>query len=97
MRAAGDSAAVRESAALYSSLPQTVSRNVPQLIIWTIQCCSQQRAILAKGQFTANDGTRRMMIDDLTIKAKDMMMYAGFLRYRLPPSVNDTLARIAAE
>lgn len=97
MKAEGNSAKVRQSAAMYASLPQTVARNVPQLIIWTILCCSKQRLILASGQFSANDGTRRMMIDDLKLKAKDLMMYAGFLKYRLPPDVNSTLARIAAE
>jgi hypothetical protein len=37
------------------------------------------------------------MIEDLKRKAKDLTMYAGFLKYRLPPWVNDMLARIAAE
>jgi hypothetical protein len=37
------------------------------------------------------------MIEQLGLVAKDMVMYSGFLRYRLPASVNDTLAKIAAE
>lgn len=41
------------------------------------------------------------MKNEVSIKmanvAKDLMMYSGFLKYRLPASVNDTLARIAAE
>jgi hypothetical protein len=37
------------------------------------------------------------MIEKLKIMAKDLMMYSGFLKYRLPASVNETLARIAAE
>jgi len=37
------------------------------------------------------------MIEKLKVMTKDLMMYAGFLKYRLPASVNDTLARIAAE
>jgi hypothetical protein len=38
-----------------------------------------------------------MMAEALKDMAKDVMMYSGFLKYRLPASVNDTLARIAAE
>jgi hypothetical protein len=38
-----------------------------------------------------------MIIDRLKDMAKNLMMYSGFLKYRLPASVNDTLARIAAE
>jgi hypothetical protein len=37
------------------------------------------------------------MIEQLKVMAKDVMMYTGFLKYRLPVWVNDTLARIAAE
>jgi len=95
--AKGDSSIVRQYASKYSSLPETLSRNVPNLIIWTIRSCSQQRAVLASAQYGSNDGTRREMIDDLKMKARDLMMYVGFLRYRLPASVNDSLARIAAE
>jgi nuclear pore complex protein Nup93 len=74
-----------------------IARNVPNLIVWTIRSCSEQRSILSKTQYGGNEGTRQQMIEKLKVMTKDLMMYAGFLKYRLPASVNDTLARIAAE
>jgi len=97
LQAAGDSTQVRQQAAQYSALPQVIARNVPNLIVWTIRSCSKQRSILSKTQFGGNEGTRYEMIEKLKVMAKDLMMYSGFLKYRLPASVNDTLARIAAE
>lgn len=65
--------------------------------MWTGRSCEEQRCKLANSHYNSNDGTRRHMIEDLKRKAKDLTMYAGFLKYRLPPWVNDMLARIAAE
>lgn len=97
LTAGGDSTAVRQYAAKYSSLDECIRRLVPNLIIWAIRCCSTQRGQMSNGQYVVNDGTRRMILEDLKAKAKDLMMYSGFLKYRLPVSVNETLARIAAE
>lgn len=97
IQAKGDSSVIRQSAAQYSALPQTVARNVPPLILWTLRCCSEQRAVLARSAYGGNEGTRSMMMEQLKTVARDLMMYAGFLKYRLPASVNDTLARIAAD
>jgi nuclear pore complex protein Nup93 len=93
----GDSVVIRSYAAKFSSFPQPIAQIVPSLILWTIRCCSQERSFLTLREYGGNEGTRRQMIDRLKLIAKDMMMYSGFLRYRLPASVNDTLAKIAAE
>jgi len=65
--------------------------------MWTGTSCEQQRLKLSNSQYNSNEGTRRQMMEDLKRKAKDLTMYSGFLKYRLPPWVNDMLARIAAE
>ena len=88
---------IRQYSAKHAALPETIKRNVPNLIMWTGQSCEQQRLRLSAAQYGANEGTRRLMVEDLKRKAKDLTMYAGFLVYRLPPWVNDMLARIAAE
>lgn len=97
LEAKGDSNVIRQYSAKHAALPETIKRNVPNLIMWTGESCEQQRLRTAGAQFGANEGTRRLMIEDLKRKAKDLTMYAGFLVYRLPPWVNDMLARIAAE
>ncbi len=97
LNAQGNSSIIRKYASNYSGLQEPVARNVPNLILWAILSCSQQRAILTNTEYASNEGTRRQMIDDLKTKTKDLMMYVGFLRYRLPASVYDTLVRVAAE
>jgi nuclear pore complex protein Nup93 len=88
---------IRQYAAKYSALPHVVTRNIPNLVMWTCRSCEEQRQRLAGSNFSSNDGTRRQMMEDLKRKVKDLTMYAGFLKYRFPPWVNDTLARIAAD
>ena len=95
--ARGDSNVIRQYAAKHAALPETIKRIVPDLIDWAGKSCEQQRLRMVNAQYNSNEGTRRLMIEDLKRQAKDLTMYAGFLVYRLPPSVNDMLARIAAE
>lgn len=97
LEAQGDSNTIRQYAGKYSALPETITRNIPNLIMWTGRSCEEQRNKLVNSHYNSNDGTRRHMINDLKRKAKDLTMYAGFLKYRLPPWVNDMLARIAAD
>lgn len=97
LEAKGDVNAIRAAAAKYNSCPETIKCNVPNLILWTAESCERQRSKLAHSQYNSNEGTRRAMIEDLRRKAKDLTMYVGFLQYRLPPQVNDMLARIASE
>lgn len=97
INAQGDSTLVRQCAAKYSSLDQTISRLVPNLIIWTIHSASAIRKNAVSGPYAGNDVMKRELVVGMANVAKDLMMYSGFLKYRLPAEVNDTLARIAAE
>ena len=36
---------------------------------------------------------RKRLADELLQKAKDLMVFAGLIRYKLPPRVFETLAR----
>jgi nuclear pore complex protein Nup93 len=65
------------------------------VLLWAITCCSRHRTTLLSGQF--EDPTRRKLADDLLQKAKDLMVYAGLIRFRLPPRVFETLAREGGE
>lgn len=92
--AQGDSVLVRQCATKYQSLDQTISRLIPNLIIWALHCASSIRKAALQGPYSGQDSNLPVQ---MTHVAKDLMMYSGFLRYRLPASVNDQLARIAAE
>ncbi|KAK8148959.1 nuclear pore complex subunit [Beauveria asiatica] len=97
LEASGDASAIRSYAAKFSALPQPVSINVPNLLMWTIICCVRQREQLTNGQFSGNEGTRRMMVDQLKQMTLDLTTYTSQLRYRFPPHLHEALARASAE
>ncbi|RFU33591.1 hypothetical protein B7463_g2764, partial [Scytalidium lignicola] len=72
LEARGNPSVIRGYATKFSALSQPVANNVPNLLMWTILCCNSQRNILTNGQFGGNEGTRRMMIDDLKQKNLDL-------------------------
>lgn len=84
MGAEGSVSKIRASAAAFDNLDQSLARNVPNLLQWAIVCCGRQRDVLAHGQFGGNEGTRRQMVEQLAQSAKDLMMYAGMLKYKMP-------------
>jgi nuclear pore complex protein Nup93 len=51
--------------------------------------------VLRKGQF--ENVARGQLADQLLQKAKDLMVFAGLIKYKLPPRVFETLAREGQE
>ncbi|KAK3490809.1 Nup93/Nic96-domain-containing protein [Neurospora hispaniola] len=93
----GDPAKIRSYASKFSSLPQPVAINVPNLLMWTIICCTRQRERLLTGQFVGNTGTAREMLARLKQITVDLTTYTSQLRYRLPPHLIEALARASAD
>lgn len=88
---------IRAYGARFSSLAQPVSINVPNLLMWTVMCCVRQREALTNGQFSGNEGTRRMMVEQLKQMTLDLTTYTSQLRYRFPPHLLEALAKASAE
>ncbi|KAG5980432.1 nuclear pore complex subunit, partial [Claviceps pusilla] len=97
LNAGGDASTIRAYATKFTGLSQPVSINVPNLLLWTIICCVRQREQLTTGQFSGNEGTRRMMVEQLKQMALDLTTYTSQLRYRFPPHLHEALARASAE
>ncbi|KAK0635072.1 Nup93/Nic96-domain-containing protein [Bombardia bombarda] len=97
LQAGGDPGTIRQFASKFSGLAQTVAANVPNLLMWTIVCCTKQRERLLSGQFSGNESTARMMLDELKQISIDLTTYTSQLRYRLPPSLHEALARASAD
>ncbi|KAF6821320.1 hypothetical protein CSOJ01_00326 [Colletotrichum sojae] len=95
--ASGDPSIIRAYASKFSGLSQPVSINVPNLLMWTIICCTRQRDQLTGGQFSGNEGTRRMMVEQMKQMTLDLTTYTSQLRYRFPPHLHEALARASAE
>ena len=60
-------------------------------LLWCIGCCSRHREVLLSGHY--EDPTRKALADKLLQMAKDLMVFAGLIRYKLPPRVFETLAK----
>lgn len=58
--------------------------------MWCIMACGQQRRVLLSSGF--EDPTRKAMADEFMGMARDLMVYAGLIRYKLPPRVYEALA-----
>ncbi|KAK0639319.1 Nup93/Nic96-domain-containing protein, partial [Cercophora newfieldiana] len=97
LEAHGNSNTIRQFASRFSSLAQPVAINVPNLIMWTIICCTKQRERLLSGQFNGNESTARMMVDGLKQMSVDLTTYTSQLKYRLPPHLHEALARASAD
>jgi hypothetical protein len=97
LSANGNSNTIRQFASRFSSLAQPVAINVPNLIMWTIICCTKQRERLLSGQFSGNESTARMLVDELKQMSIDLTTYTSQLKYRLPPHLHEALARASAD
>lgn len=95
LAAEGNLSSIRTTANNFAQYSPEIARNIGQVLLWAITCCSRHRSTLLSGQF--EDPTRRKLADDLLQKAKDLMVYAGLIRFRLPPRVFETLAREGGE
>ncbi|OKL61982.1 hypothetical protein UA08_02684 [Talaromyces atroroseus] len=95
LRAKGSVPYVRNASQSFASLPSVISRNIGHLIIWSITCIGRERERLYSGAY--ENEIRQALADDLLIMAKDLMLFAGMIKYKLPPRVYETLARAGAE
>ncbi|KAI1869162.1 uncharacterized protein JN550_006149 [Neoarthrinium moseri] len=95
--AGGDASKIRHYASKFNGLSQSVAINVPNLLMWTITCCVRQRERLLSGQYSGNEGTRRMMCDNLKQISMDLTTYTTGLKYRFPAHLHQALARASAD
>ena len=91
MRAHGDINVIRNFAQNLNEQPPVVARNVGNLLIWAIGACGEQRQALQQGRW--NIESRKVTENELRTMAKDLMVFAGLIRYRIAGNVYDMLAR----
>lgn len=90
--------AIRSHAQAFNALPQSISRNIGPLLLWTITCIGHQREILASGQFGGNSNkTRKDIREDLLCTAKDLMIFAGLVKYRLGERVWEAITKCGGD
>ncbi|OJJ84895.1 linker nucleoporin NIC96 [Aspergillus glaucus CBS 516.65] len=94
LRARGSVSYIRSAAQAFSSFPPIISRNVGHVIMWSIACIGHERERLNSGAY--ENEIRQGMADELLVMAKDLMIFSGMVKYKLPPRVYETLARAGA-
>lgn len=72
-----------------------ISRNVGHVIMWSITCIGRERERLSSGAY--ENEMRQGMADELLVMAKDLMIFSGMVKYKLPPRVYEILARAGAD
>ncbi|KAL4976520.1 Nup93/Nic96-domain-containing protein [Aspergillus desertorum] len=95
LRANGSVSYIRSAAQAFSSLPSLISGNVGHVIIWTITCIGRERERLNAGPY--ENEMRQGLAEELLMMAKDLMIFSGMVKYKLPPRVYETLARAGAD
>ncbi|KAF2086579.1 NIC-domain-containing protein [Saccharata proteae CBS 121410] len=90
VHALGDTAIIRHLAANFNALPPVISRLIGPLLMWTLACCGRERAKLGADEFLT--GGAASLRDQLMQAARDLMVFAGLVRYKLPPRVFEALA-----
>ncbi|KAJ5788078.1 Nucleoporin interacting component Nup93/Nic96 [Penicillium paradoxum] len=95
LQAQGSVSYIRSTAQAFSSLPPIISRNVGHVIMWSITCIGYERQKRAFGMYDSE--VRQGLADTLLVMAKDLMVFSGMVKYKLPPRVYETLARAGAD
>jgi nuclear pore complex protein Nup93 len=80
-----DVGSIRRRAQNFSSLHETVARNVGILLKMTVECCSRLSAELRESMYA--DASRSHKLNELKSRAKSVMIYAGMIQYKLPAHV----------
>jgi nuclear pore complex protein Nup93 len=89
--AQGDINTIRTAANNFANVPAVVARNIGDLMMWTILCIGGERTRLKAGGW--EDAVRVRAGEELLQAARDLMVFAGLIRFRLPPRVFEVLAR----
>lgn len=63
--------------------------------MWSITCISRERERMYSGVYE-ND-MRQTLVQELVVMAKDLMVFSGMIKYKLPPRVYETLAKAAGD
>jgi len=80
-----DVGSIRRRAQNFGTLHDTVARNVGILLKMTVECCNRLSTELRDSMYA--DASRNQKINELKTRAKNVMIYAGMIQYKLPAHV----------
>lgn len=93
--ARGNISAIRQTAQAFNQLPTVVARVVGSVMLWTVIACSNNVGKLKTAEFET--GAQQETILRCVQTSKDVMVFAGLIRFKLPGQVWETLARVGGD
>lgn len=99
LRADGSIPTIRAAASAFGELPQILARCSGISIVWAVRAIGGEREnIIRHGSWETGHGNDREAIkEQLSSMAKDLMVFAGMVKYKLPGRVYDMLTRAGAD
>lgn len=90
--AAGSMSQIRARAQAFNEMPQVVARTIGNAMLWTVLASANLAEKLRGAEFETGAG--RETIETCVQNAKDTMVFAGLIRFKLPGRVWETLATV---
>ncbi|KAJ9496015.1 nuclear pore complex subunit [Exophiala xenobiotica] len=99
LRANGHIPTIRAAADAFAVLPQVLARCAGVSVVWAVRAIGGERDnIMRDGRWEAGyGGDADGMKDQLSDMAKDLMVFAGLVKYKLPGRVYDMLTRVGGD
>ncbi|KAJ5565254.1 hypothetical protein N7513_001496 [Penicillium frequentans] len=95
LQARGSMQFIRSTAQSFSALPEIISRNIGHVIMWCIACIGHERHRQTSGPYETD--MHQGFAERLMVMAKDLMVFSGMVKYKLPPKVYEALARAGSD
>ena len=100
LQAQGSIPVIRSAATAFGALPQLLARCAGVSVVWAVRAIGGEREkMVLQGGWEG--GVGQDSLDDrkemLSTMAKDLMVFAGLVKYRLPGRVYDMLTRVGGE
>lgn len=92
---AGNMTAIRAKAQAFNCMQPVVARTIGHIMIWAVMALANEHARLKGAEF--DTPAQQNVIAHCKSTAKDVMVFAGLIRYKLPGRVWETLARAGQE
>ncbi|RMZ79065.1 hypothetical protein DV737_g3549, partial [Chaetothyriales sp. CBS 132003] len=99
LSANGNIPSIRAAATAFGALPQLLARCAGLSVVWAVRAIGGERdKIIRHGSWeTGYGGDRDGLKEQLASMAKDLMVFAGLVKYKLPARVYDLLTRAGAD
>ncbi|KAI7163410.1 NIC-domain-containing protein [Hortaea werneckii] len=91
----GNLSTIRGRAQNFNTMAIVISRTIGHVMLWTIVACSNHADRMRATEFET--GAQQDMLRQCSQIAKDVMVFAGLIRFKLPGKVWETLAAAGQE